>query len=244
MTMYTIKFALREAPHEVGTPAESYYPVLADPTVVTSEQLFADISHATTLTPADVTACLTALRDTMIHYLAQGKRVDLQGIGTFAPTLKSDIPIHSSDDKQVARHLSVGGIIYRPKKAFMNEFSYIKFHRPRKHTSQTGKLTDEQILHCLHRYLSITNNKLLTTSTISTATGYSYSRTYRELPGLVERGLLTKMGTSRFPYYILAPDSQEVPNVPSEAIISPESTTPSDPTERPFPITTESPKQR
>ena len=102
MSKNTIQFQLRETPHEVGTPAESYYPVLADPTLVNSEQLFADISHATTLTPADVIACLSALRDAMTYYLTQGKRVELQGIGTFAPTLRSNIPIHSIDDKQVA----------------------------------------------------------------------------------------------------------------------------------------------
>ena len=145
MSKNTIQFQLRETPHEVGTPAESYYPVLADPTLVNSEQLFADISHATTLTPADVIACLSALRDAMTYYLTQGKRVELQGIGTFAPTLRSNIPIHSIDDKQVARHLSVGGINYRPKKTFMDELSDVRFHRPRKPTLQTGNLPDQHI---------------------------------------------------------------------------------------------------
>ena len=40
-------------------------------------------------------ACLSALRDAMTYYLTQGKRVELQGIGTFAPTLRSNIPIPS-----------------------------------------------------------------------------------------------------------------------------------------------------
>lgn len=207
MSKNTIQFQLRETPHEVGTPAESYYPVLADPTLVNSEQLFADISHATTLTPADVIACLSALRDAMTYYLTQGKRVELQGIGTFAPTLRSNIPIHSIDDKQVARHLSVGGINYRPKKTFMDEFTDIRFHRPRKSTLQTGKLTDEQIRQCLSNYLA-TNSQLLTTRTICAATGYTKPRAHRELPGLVERGILIKLGTPRFPYYVLTPDQR------------------------------------
>ena len=206
MSKNTIQFQLRETPHEVGTPVESYYPVLADPTLVNSEQLFADISHATTLTPADVIACLSALRDAMIYYLTQGKRVELQGIGTFAPTLRSGIPIRSTDDKQTARHLSVGGIIYRPKKALMDEFTDIQFHRPRKPIQQTGRLTDEQIRQCLSHYLATTNSQLLTTRTICAATGYTKPRAHRELPSLVERGILIKLGTPRFPYYVLAPD--------------------------------------
>lgn len=203
MTTNTIEFQLRETPHEEGTPAVGYYPVVADPTLVTSKQLFADISHATTLTPADATACLSALRDSMIQYLAQGKRVELQGIGTLSLRLKSNVPILNSDDKQIARHLSVDGIVYRPKKEFLDEFNGIQFRRTRKRTSRTGKLTDEQIIQSLRQYINNTKNPLLTTRTICEATGYSYARAYRELPGLVERGILEKCGMLRFLYYRL-----------------------------------------
>ena len=47
------------------------------------------------------------------------------------------------------------------------------------------------------------------------ATGYSRSRAYRELPGLVRRGILIKMGTPHSPYYRLAPDHEADATSPS-----------------------------
>ena len=206
MATYTIVFDLRESPHVEGQTDTGYYPVVANAPVVHSDQLYEQMSHGCTLTPADAKAFLSALRDAMIHHLSMGRRVEIEGLGTFSVTLKSDSPILYSDDKQTARHLSVGSINYRPKRALLNALSDIQFRRARLTNPHAARLTDEQIVHRLRHYLAASRERLLTTTHFVEATGYSRSRAYRELPGLVQRGILIKMGTPHSPYYRLAPD--------------------------------------
>ena len=50
---------------------------------VTTEQLCKDIAQSSTVAPGDVTAVLRTLSDAMVKYLADGRPVKLDNIGTF-----------------------------------------------------------------------------------------------------------------------------------------------------------------
>lgn len=53
---------------------------------VSTERLCDDIAAATTMSPADVTGVVRALSDAMVKYLADGRPVKLDRIGTFRLT--------------------------------------------------------------------------------------------------------------------------------------------------------------
>ena len=50
---------------------------------ITTDQIAKHLSRESTVAPADVKAVLTGLADTMGFYMAQGRSVKLDGIGTF-----------------------------------------------------------------------------------------------------------------------------------------------------------------
>lgn len=65
-----------------------FYPRPVYVRTVTMEELVADITHATSLTAADVTAAITELSAVIRRHLVYGHKVQLDDIGTFKLSFK------------------------------------------------------------------------------------------------------------------------------------------------------------
>ena len=67
-----------------------YYPRPVYVRTIGMEELVADITHATSLTAADVTAAITELATVIRRHLVYGNKVQLDGIGTFKVSFKGE----------------------------------------------------------------------------------------------------------------------------------------------------------
>ncbi len=75
---------------------------------VTTEELCEDIAAASTMSPADVTGVVRALSDAMVKYLADGRPVKLDRIGTFRLTASaSGNGVEREEDCSAAQFNSV-----------------------------------------------------------------------------------------------------------------------------------------
>lgn len=204
--MPIIEYDLREQPHASGEKAAGYYPVAVSHNKADERKLHADISHATTLTPSDLAAALSAVAEFVARHLSQGDRVELPGIGTFSLRLGADGPIEYRDDKQLSRRLQIRGIRFLPKQELLAAVrEEARFRRSGNPSHSAAELSDADVASRLASRLSASKERLLTRADIQSALGYSKTRTLRSIPGWVERGLLEKLGTPHSPYYRLNP---------------------------------------
>lgn len=201
MSSNIVEYDLREIPHASDQPVSGYYPVVAQSMTFTTEGICRHASKASTLTDADIKGMLAMLREVLIDKLRQGQRVDLEGIGTFAPVLTSDEAIDDPNGKQLARHLHFSGVQFRPKKKLVSALAGVSFHRTKTPGVVTKLLTDAELMARLRSFRDKTGRNLFSRKDFELATGYSRARSAQALPRLVAEGFLDKLGTTRFPYY-------------------------------------------
>ena len=217
--MPIIQFDLFELPHDSATSAEGYFPVVAEQQKVNENDICKHAEKSTTLNEADIKATLSMLARYFAEHIANGDRVELPGIGSFILRIGSDEPILDRNDLQIARSLKIRGITFTPKKELLQTLGKdVQFHRVKSLHQTIPALTDEELVSCLQAYIRSGQEPLLSRAAIQTAIGYTKSRTIRNLPRWIERGLLIQLGNPRAPYYRLAPefDVEQVAN-PLEA---------------------------
>lgn len=83
---------------------------------VSTKDLSEEISHATTVTRADVLAVLTEMSDALKRHLLNSQKVSLDGIGTFRVSIKTSM----ADEKDDFNASKIKGyrIIYTPETTF------------------------------------------------------------------------------------------------------------------------------
>ena len=197
-----VEYSLRKNPPLGQTRQSKYHPVLANVTTVDLRQLCSEISHATTCTSSDVLAVLDALVQSLRSHLSSGRRVTIDGLGSFVAKIESEEPIRYTDDKSIARHLRFTGVNFTPKQELVSALQDVAFRRSIR-PPKSARLSDEEIVARLRAYVEETGETLINKRAFCAATGYSMTRADRELPGLVERGILEKTCSPRFPYYKL-----------------------------------------
>ncbi len=116
----------RMNPRNMDSPA-MYYPTPCYFSMVSTEMLSEEISHATTLTPADVSAVLTALSTKIISHIEMGDKVKLDNFGIFKLAFsgkgrKEKSEVHARDIDDVH-------ILFTPEaklKRLIKKFSFAK----------------------------------------------------------------------------------------------------------------------
>lgn len=202
--MPTIIFDLRKNPRPAESDSESYHPVVADPQKLTPAQLYERIERRCTVTRTDMVAVMSALAQALAENLANGVSVELPGVGTFTPALRSDAPITRPDDRQTAHHLRVASVNFRPKKELVRQLQGTSFRRTPSPRESREPLSDGETLRLLREYFDGAGQRMLTRATLQQLTGYSRMRALRTLGELTERGVLHKMGHRNSPYYVWA----------------------------------------
>lgn len=206
--MNTILFDLRPLPKDKDGVPYGYYPVVADQNRTNVNSMLQQIEKQSTISSADMKAMFDALSNYLAEYLAKGYRVDVPGVGTFSAQLVSDVPIKKKNDPQTARHLSIGGIAFKPKKELIGKLWDVDFHRTNRPHRTLGYLSDEVAMARIRDVLAASDRPMLTRNDFVRVTGYTRTRAANHLTRLVEQGLLVQGGSQHERLYWLAQREQ------------------------------------
>ena len=206
--MNTILFDLRPLPKDKDGVPYGYYPVVADQNRTNVNSMLQQIEKQSTISSADMKAMFDALSNYLAEYLAKGYRVDVPGVGTFSPQLVSDSLIKQKNDPQTARHLSIGGISFTPKKELMEKLWDVDFHRTQRPHRTIPQLPDNVVIERIREYVANKPLPLFSRSEFVQITGYIRTHAVRHLNQLVQQGLLIEGGNSRNRLYSLTEQTE------------------------------------
>jgi predicted histone-like DNA-binding protein len=115
---------------KTGEEKELYYACSKRGRVVGFKELAGIISNQSTLTPADVIACLVALSDNMKSLLDMGNTVRLDNIGTFSIAVSSKGFTNPEDI--TADKVKATKIVFKPDKdlrSVLNDFRFVSYDK-------------------------------------------------------------------------------------------------------------------
>lgn len=115
---------------KTGEEKELYYACSKRGRVVGFKELADIISKQSTLTPADVIACLVALSDNMKSLLDMGDTVRLDNIGTFSIAVSSKGFVNPKDI--TADKVKATKIVFKPDKDLrkvLNDFRFVSYDK-------------------------------------------------------------------------------------------------------------------
>ena len=119
------------------------------------------LADTTTFSVAEVIGLLQGLADRMSFFMALGRSVKLDGVGTFTPALalregKERETAEKGCEKRNAQSIVIGDIHFRPEKTFVHktnrQCALVRSQRKFKRSSQ--KYTPEQRLELARKYLA------------------------------------------------------------------------------------------
>lgn len=204
--MSTIRFQLQEAPHPKGEETKKYYPIVANGNKITAEQVCSMINGNCTITEADVWGVMISVAKVIADNISSGNRVELPGIGTFAPSIVSDEPIIDVNNRQIARNLRIDTIDFRPCKSLMKSMEDVTFHRTDPLVVERISHTDQQLLECIRTLCATSPHHIFYRQQFQDELGCSCAKACSVLRQLTEKGLIVKLGKSNSPYYTLKVD--------------------------------------
>lgn len=204
--MSTIQFQLQESPLPKAGEAKSFYPVVAYGNKISGEQLCHAIDERCSLTEGDVLGVMVSVAKLIADNISCGRRVELPGIGIFAPSIVSDEPISDVNDRQIARHLRIDTIDFRPCKSLMNSMEEVTFHRAEPLVLERISHTDQQLLEIIRKLCSASPIHTFDRQQFQNELGCSRAKACSVLRQLTEKGLIVKLGKSNSPYYALNND--------------------------------------
>lgn len=207
--MANIKFKLQEIPHASSEEAQGYYPQITDASHMSVAQLCKAIETRCTANRADIMAVVSALADVIGEQLVRGDSVEVPELGTFAPTLTCSYPITSLTDKQVARHLRLKGIKFRPKKKLTDKLNNATFTRSTETGVKRPTLTADVAMECIVAFFETTPDGLLDRAAFQRITHTNRMQALRMLKLLTDAGRIVKKGRTYAPYYVLPPVDAE-----------------------------------
>ena len=169
--------------------------------VFNTEDLIRSVAHGSTLSSADMKAALTAIVETMAEALATGKRVKLDGLGSFSLKLTTDADINDTDEK-IGKKISIKTVKFLPAKELLQKMGKVTFQRTQNPRSlQWDELPqdqEERLVAFLRQntFLRRTDAEHIWHCKRTTAT--------RLLNSFCEKGIIRNAGTPRMPIYVLA----------------------------------------
>lgn len=204
--MPIIQFNLQESPHAKDEEAKSYYPVVANSDKLTVQELCRLINERCTLTESDVLGVMMSAAHIIAENIARGSRVELPELGVFAPSIVSDEPITDVDNRQIARHLRVNTINFRPSASLMKQVPDVTFRRVDKPVIRRVSQTEQQLLACIQKLCEALPLRAFDRQDFQEETGFSRTRACEVLRELTARGIIVKQGKQNSPYYTLNND--------------------------------------
>lgn len=193
-----IKFDLFENPVKEGVSVPKLHAKVVTKDVVTTREIREAIRRKCTVSPADVSAVITALNDELYENLSNGYAVHLEGIGYFSLSLKCapDInPKYIKDDD-----VQVRSIKFTPDKDLIDRFQSVYLERKVDEAHHSSKLDEEEVKQKLAEYFK--THSFLQRRDFERLTGFNSSKSTRVIRELVKDGMLKNAGTKYQPVYV------------------------------------------
>ena len=172
---------------------------------VDTQDLVRIIAQRSAFKEGVVTGVLVSLEDVLSELLADGKSIQLDGVGAFRISAKSP----SVRDRHEIRSESIEfkGVVYKADKKLLKKLSATKFLRTKdSHCSED--VSEIEIDGVLTEYFK--ENDYITTKDLEQLCGLSNATALRRLKERVKEGKLTHPGHLRAPFYFPVPGNYGV----------------------------------
>ena len=172
---------------------------------VDTQDLVRIIAQRSAFKEGVVTGVLVSLEDVLSELLADGKSVQLDGVGAFRISAKSP----SVRDRHEIRSESIEfkGVVYKADKKLLKKLSVTKFLRT-KDSHCSVDISDIEIDDFLTEYFK--EHDFITTKELEQLCGLSNATALRRLKDRVNEGKLTHPGHLRAPFYFPIPGNYGV----------------------------------
>ena len=172
---------------------------------MSTQHLVRTIAQRSAFKESVVTGVLLALEDVLSESLAEGKSVQLDGVGAFRISAKSP----SVRDRHEIRSESIEfkGVVYKADKKLLRKLSATKFLRTKdSHCSED--ISEIEIDGVLTEFFK--DHDFITTKELEQLCGLSNATALRRLKDRVNEGKLTHPGHLRAPFYFPVPGNYGV----------------------------------
>ena len=172
---------------------------------VDTQDLVRIIAQRSAFKESVVTGVLVGLKDVLSELLADGKSIQLDGVGAFRISAKSP----SVRDRHEIRSESIEfkGVVYKADKKLLRKLSATKFLRTKdSHCSED--VSEIEIDGVLTEYFK--ENDYITTKDLEQLCGLSNATALRRLQQRVKEGKLAHPGHLRAPFYFPVPGNYGV----------------------------------
>ena len=172
---------------------------------VDTQDLVRIIAQRSAFKESVVTGVLVGLKDVLSELLADGKSIQLDGVGAFRISAKSP----SVRDRHEIRSESIEfkGVVYKADKKLLRKLSATKFLRTKdSHCSED--ISEIEIYGVLKEYFK--EHDYITTKELEQLCGLSNATALRRLKDRVKEGKLTHPGHLRAPFYFPVPGNYGV----------------------------------
>lgn len=195
-----IPFEFYANPNPDPEAPKRYHPRVVAKGTVSLKEIVETVSGRCTLSAADLHAAVTAIEQVVSENLANGFRVRLDGLGSFALSLTS--PEIEDPSKVRAQNVSVKSVVFSPDKSFVVHSQSRGFERSTE-KPHSADVTDEQIKEAVGEYLQ--SNPFIRRADIERILGLTKSTAQRTIKMLLNTGFLKNIsGDQHHPLYALA----------------------------------------
>lgn len=177
------------------------YPRIRMNGVTSTAELQQYIQQACTLTEGDVAAVLASLSHFVARELANGKAVQLDGLGTVVPVLGCTETV-TPETKLKSTKVRLKSIRFRPDKALMRHMGALRVKQLGLNNPARTQPTNDEVEAVVRAYLA--ENLFLRRSTLQSLCPLSRTAAITQLRRLCEAGVLVNRGTRQQPVYCLA----------------------------------------
>ena len=172
---------------------------------VSTRDLVRTIAGRSAFKEGVVTGVLMALEDALRDALAEGKSVQLDGVGAFRISAKS--PSVRDRHEIRAESIEFKGVVYKADRNLLRKLSTTKFMRT-KYSQCSADLSEIEIDGLLMGYFK--EHDYITTKEMQLLCGLSNATALRRLKERVKEGKLTHPGHLRAPFYFPVPGNYGV----------------------------------
>ena len=198
-------YDLFRTPQPKGEKKVRYHARLVVTGKMSTQHLVRTIAQRSAFKESVVTGVLLALEDVLSESLAEGKSVQLDGVGAFRISAKSP----SVRDRREIRAESIEfkGVVYKADKNLLKKLSATKFLRT-KYSHCSVDISDIEIDGFLTEYFK--EHDYITTKELEQLCGLSNATALRRLQQRVKEGKLAHPGHLRAPFYFPVPGNYGV----------------------------------
>ena len=172
---------------------------------MTTRDLIQDIARRSAFKEGVVTGVLISLEEALKDALADGKSVQLDGIGAFRISAKS--PSVSDRHEINAKSIKLKGVVYKADSSLLKKLSDTKFSRT-KYSKCSGEISEIEIDGLLVEYFK--EHDYITTKEMQQLCKLSNATALRRLQARVKEGKLSHPGHLRAPFYFPVPGNYGV----------------------------------